>query len=163
MKTIYAHAGILTKSLEEAIDKVDEACEVCVRNGRPIPSKKVSLSHVNEAFNQEIQIAFTYCVVRSRKRMIMVITDAGTGYSAAQIVQNKNMNLIVEKLDCMWMCMHGAPHSVSADDEYNRKQLTNFLRSHDIQFKPRPARRHNKIGIVERKKRDVKADHPKTR
>ena len=46
--------------------------------------------------------------------------------------------------------------NVSADDEYNRKKLLCFLDTHDITFKPRPARRHNKVGIVERKNGTLK-------
>lgn len=156
VKTICEQAGILTSNLGEAIDKVDEACEVCVQSGRPIPSKKVSLTHVNEAFNEEIQLDFPYCDIRGTQKALLVITDAGTGYTEASIVLAKDMDTIVEKLEVLWICMHGAPRSLSADDEYHRKKLTDFLRSHDIQFKPRPARRHNKVGIVERKNGTLK-------
>lgn len=125
------------------------------KNGRPLPSKKVSLT-VNEAFNQEIQIDFTYCDVRGEKRTIIVITDTGTGYTEASIVRSRNMDTIVEKVEVVWICQHGAPRNVSADDEYNRKKLTDYLRVHDIKFKPRPTRRHNKVGIVERKNGTLK-------
>lgn len=148
--------GILITQLNEAIDKVYDACEVCVKSGRPTPSKKVSLTHVNEAFNQDIQLDFTYCNIRRTKETLLVMTDAGTGYTEATIVQARDMKTIVEKLESIWICTHGAPQSVSADDEYNRKQITDFLRAHDIRFNPRPVRRHNKIGIFERKNGTLK-------
>lgn len=156
VKAICKQAGILTDELEKAIDKVDKACEVCVRNGRPIPSKKISLTHINEAFNQEIQIDFTWCEIRGKKCIILVITDAGTGYTEARIVSHKNIDTIISILETTWIYTHGAPIRVSADDEYNRKKLADFLSVHDMQFQPRPARRHNKVGIVERKNGTLK-------
>lgn len=52
VKDLCKQAGVLTNNLEQAIDDVDNACEICARNGHRLPSKKVSLNHVNEAFNQ---------------------------------------------------------------------------------------------------------------
>ena len=48
-------ANMTTAGVVKACEKVAQACEICASSGRPIDMKKVSLSHVNEAFNQEIQ------------------------------------------------------------------------------------------------------------
>lgn len=151
MKSICTHAGILNEKFISAIDKVDAACEICARHGRPLSSTKISLTHVNEAFNEEIQIDFTFCDIQGEKHKLMVITDTGTGYTEAQRVISKDMNTIVLLVEVLWICRHGASKKLSADDEYHRNKLTTFLNSQDIEFKPRSARRHNKVGIVERK------------
>ena len=59
MKTLCMEAGMLDDELTAAIERVFQACEVCAKNRRPPPSKKVSLSHVSQAFNVEIQIDFS--------------------------------------------------------------------------------------------------------
>lgn len=87
----------------------------------------------------------------------MNMTDTGTGYSELALTRSRSMDTVISVLEGYWVCRHGAPQAISADDEYNRKPLRAYLRSHNIQFKTRPARRHNKIGIVERKNRTLKA------
>ena len=156
VKSLCKHAGIMTKELESAIDKVHSACEVCAKNGQPRNSKKVSLNHVNEAFNQEIQMDFTFCDIRGIKQSLIVVTDTGTRYTECSIVVKKDIDTIINMLESLWICRHGAPENISADDEYHRRKLTTFLDAHDIKFKARPSRRHNKVGIVERKNGTLK-------
>lgn len=155
-KSLCRDANILNEELEQAIDKVHDACEICAKNGRPKSSKKVSLSHVNTAFNQEIQIDFFFITLRGTKFCVINITDTGTGYTVLAIAPDRSTSTIIRLLETEWICHHGAPHAASADDEYNRAPVRNYLSSHDITFKPRPARRHNKTGIVERKNQVVK-------
>lgn len=150
-------AGILDDRLDDAITKVSEACEVCTKNGRPKPSRKVSVTHVDESFNEEIQLDFMFINLKEHDIVILVITDTGTGYSELIIVESRHSAVFIRELEQSWVCRHGAPKAVSADDEYNRKPTINYLRTHNIQFKPRPARRHNKTGVVERKIQVVKS------
>lgn len=60
MRELCKDADILDPALDAAIKAVCDACKVCAKNGLPKSSRKVSLSHVNEAFNQEIQIDFLF-------------------------------------------------------------------------------------------------------
>lgn len=143
-------------TLAKTIDDIVDACEICTKNGQPKTSRKISLTHVNEAFNQELQIDFFYYTICGVKRTVMNTTDAGTGYSELSMVPDRSMPTIVTTIDEGWVCRHGAPKATSADDEYNKLTLRNYLTSHEIVFKPRPARRHNKIGIVERKNGTIK-------
>ena len=156
MKRLCTEAGLFSKELEEAIDTVCAACEVCAKNGLPVPTRKVSLTHVNQAFNVEIQIDFLFPTVRGKKRTVMNITDTGTSYTVLCLTEERNADTIINALEVCWICQHGAPETVSADDEYNRTSLRKFLAAHQIQFKPRPSRRHNKTGIVERKNGTIK-------
>lgn len=157
IKSVFEQAGILTDDLSTAIDKVDDACGICRSSGRPAASRKVSLTHVNEAFNMEVQLDFGYEIVRGKKRTLLIITDAGTSFSEGCLTTTKDIKIIATILESHWVLRHGAPVAVSADDEYNRKRLRAFLDAHSITFKPRPTRRHNKTGIIERKIQTVKA------
>ena len=87
----------------------------------------------------------------------MNMTDTGTAYSDVAIVENRNMATIIKAIENVWICRHGAPKAVSADDEYNRRPLRTYLETHDVLLRPRPTRRHNKLGIVERRNGTVKA------
>lgn len=49
-------------------------------NGQTILTKKVTTSHVNEAFNEELQVDFTYAVVPGKRREILNIIDTGTRF-----------------------------------------------------------------------------------
>ena len=51
---------MLDADLEQAIKKMSEAFEVCVKNGPLRPSRKISLTHVNEDFYQEFQVDFIF-------------------------------------------------------------------------------------------------------
>lgn len=157
MRTLCQDARMLDPELEQAIENVCDACEICAKNGEPKRSKKVSLTHVNEAFNQELQIDFIFVVIGDTKYTVMHMTDTGTGYSELALAPDRSMATIIRIIETVWVCKHGAPVAVSADDEYNRSPSRNYFAAHDIQFKPRPARRHNKLGIVERKNKTVKA------
>lgn len=59
-------------------------------------------------------------------------------------------------LNIIWIYNHGSPRILSADDEFNRSVITNALKSQEIELKPRPTRRHNKCGLVERKNGTMK-------
>lgn len=157
LREICANARILSEPLDHAIAKVSAACKVCTKNGLPMPARKVSLTHVNEAFNEEIQMDFFFITIQGANLIILIITDTGTGFSELTIVESRHPDVFIREIERSWVCRHGAPNAVSADDEYNKKATHLYLRTHDIQFKPRPARRHNKTGIVERKIVTVKS------
>lgn len=59
MQKLCSDASIMIKSMKDAVRAVCDACEICAKNGRPKPARKVSLTHVNAAFNQELQLDFS--------------------------------------------------------------------------------------------------------
>lgn len=156
MTALCADSNMMDTELAKAIKAVCEACEVCAKNGAPKTSRKISLTHVNEAFNEELQVDFLFTMIRQTRCTIMNMTDAGTGYTELALSTDRNMASIIAILEQRWFCKHGQPRSLSSDDEYNRKPLREFLNTRKVSFKPRPARRHNKLGIVERKNSTVK-------
>ena len=157
IKHICKNAGILDKELSRASDVVDSECEICARNGRPASMRKVSLTHVNSAFNQEIQIDFTHCDIRGTRYTLINMTDRGTVWTEMCIVEKQNIDTMKSSVKRYWICVHGAPGALFADDAYDKPNFHTFLKQHNIVYKPRPARRHNKLGCVERKNRTVKA------
>lgn len=51
-------AGMVIFQLERAIDGADASCEICLRSSWLSLTRKISLSHVSQAFNIELQIDF---------------------------------------------------------------------------------------------------------
>lgn len=102
--------------------------------------KKVSISHVNQAFNVELQIDFLFPVIRGSKHTIMNMSDTGTNYSELVKCDSRDAQTVIYTIETFWIYRHGAPDAISADDKFNCESLRQFMRVHDIQFKPRPTR-----------------------
>jgi len=76
--------------------------------------------------------------------------DTGTRYGERILTQNRSVEVMTKHLEDRWINVHGAPNYFSSDPEFQVSRLRKFLRLHEIQLRPRPARRHNKTGIIER-------------
>ncbi len=75
--------------------------------------------------------------------------DKATGYSATVTLSSRDMNEVATAFVILRTNSHGPPKGVSVDVEFVTEPFTDMLRNHGILFEERPARRHNKIGIVE--------------
>jgi len=151
MVKICKMAGILNEKIRQALQEAFESCEVCCRTGRPKDSKKVSITHLDSAFNASVQVDFFFPYVQDKTITVFHARDRATGYSELEVVPSRDLSAAALAFDRMWMSRHGAPSSVSGDPEFNRSAFKEMLSEHGIQFDARPARRHNKLGSVERK------------
>lgn len=79
------------------------------------------------------------------------MADIETGYKECRIMESRDLDKATDNFGNAWLCNHGAPEHVSADEEFNRHTFQKCLSSHGINFKPHPTRRNNKSGHVERK------------
>lgn len=61
------------------------------------------------------------------------------------------MDEAARQLEYTWINVHGAPKTVCGDLEFFNSTFFNALRYFGCAFQPRPARRNNKLGVVERK------------
>lgn len=129
--------------MSNEIDKVDEDCEIWPRCREPMFSRKVSLTHFDAVFNQEIQIDLN-------------ITDKGTGRTEICSIQDKTMATMSSCIERVWIRIHGEPQSISGDDALDKLVFHCSPRQHNIIFKPRPSWRHNQLGHVERKNPTIK-------
>lgn len=118
------------------------------------------LSHVNQYFNFEVQLEFTYITLSSGKRMLLVSSCIGTRYSTCDLMIKKDLNTAFDTFERYWLHIFGSPESVFGDDDndndFHRSMFKVFLQARAIQFKLHPFRGHNKLGIVERKNGMIK-------
>lgn len=150
MINLFKNAGILTPPLALACRKVVDACDACKGSGRRGIKRKISLSHVNQAFNEEIQADFATVRFKDANHEVLNVVDTGTTYGLRLIVPDRSAKTMKKLLEKHWFLEFGAPKSFSADPEFTRGVMERFLQLHDVTLQQRPARSSNKNGIVER-------------
>lgn len=150
MKMLFKDAGMLTPVLKAACEKVHDACEICVSSGEPKKRKKISLTHVNSAFNEDLTADFVTVRISGEKYEVLNIVDAGTRYGERVIASSRNSTSMQSLLETEWLYHHGAPKTFSADPEFCKPVFERFLRSHNIELRERPSRTSWKNGLVER-------------
>lgn len=150
MKAILQDAGRLDAETKQACDDVLNSCPVCVTTGRPAQHRKVSLTHVNAAFNQELQADFTVVYIHGAKFEVLNFNDAGTRYGERAIATTRSADNIRALFESKWMFHHGAPMRFSADPELCRPVLRRYLEEHSVIMLPRPSRSSHKNGRIER-------------
>lgn len=80
MMSLLNDAGISSSKTKDLHEKVSRACDICAQTGRPVPKKKISLTHVNQAFNESLQADFLVVYLGDRKYFVLNIICMGTKY-----------------------------------------------------------------------------------
>lgn len=150
MKQLFKDGNMSNERINDACEKIHQACDICTSTGRPRNSKKISLSHVNEAFNEEIQVDYTVAYINEQKYFILNMVDAGTRYGERAIAFSRDAKTMMEMIETHWLYNHGAPKYFSADPEFCKTFFEKFLLAHKITLRPRPSRASFKNGRVER-------------
>ena len=150
MQELFKDAKLDTSTVARACEKVHDACDICASTGRPKDKKKVSLTHVNEAFNAEIQADYVVVYIRDEKFEVLNVIDLGTRYGERAIARTRSAESMTHMLETEWIYHHGAPAQFSADPEFCRPFMEKFLKAHNVELKPRPSRSSAKNGRIER-------------
>lgn len=150
IKAILRDAGRLDAEASRACEEVVQSCVVCASTGRPAQHRKVSLTHVNSSFNQELQADFTIVYIQGSKYEVLNLSDAGTRYGEREIASTRSAETIKGIFERSWMYHHGAPKRFRSDPEFCRPVLRKFMEAHGITVLPRPSRSSHKNGRIER-------------
>lgn len=89
MEEIMAGTGMDPKRIADACRQVYDACDLCAMTGRPIPNRKISTRHVNEAFDMEVQADFTYVRIHRERCELLNIVDIGTRYGERSLTASR--------------------------------------------------------------------------
>lgn len=149
-------AGCSDPKLERAVSAVSGECVPCAQSGPPLPMKKLSLSRVDAAFNEQVQADYTFVTIRQTKYCVLHAVDTSTSYSETVAVSSRSAQVMAAELEKIWIYRHGAPRTFASDFEFQSNAMKLFLSAHDIELRERPVRRHNKTGVVERKNLTLK-------
>ena len=151
MKTLCKRAGVLNRVLSTAIDEAFRRCNSCQSTGRPLQSRKVSLSKILASFNDHVQVDFVYITELSGTKPILHMVDVHTGFSATALPGCRDINVAARAMESVWFSTHGAPTKLSGDPEFLNNKFKKAMDRFGIMIEQRAARRHQKIGTVERK------------
>lgn len=135
--------------MKEKLQEAFEKCTSCRETGRPTNSRKISFSRILSEFNYTVQVDYFFTTELS-KTPILHVVSVSTGYSAPKLALSREMDKAMEALEEIWINLHGPPSFLSTDVEFLNK-FAEELKYFGIMFKAHPARRHNKLGVVERK------------
>ena len=84
------------------------------------------------------------------KLEILNMIDPGTRYGERAIAVNRSAQNMKDMIESEWLYHHGASKRFSADLEFCRPVLQQFLKSHAIELKARPSSSSSKNGHIER-------------
>lgn len=77
--------------------------------------------------------------------------DVSTGFSATVTLDSRSIKTATRPFEVAWCNVQDPPDRVSSDPEFGNQVFADSLKYLGIKISPATARRHNKIGVVERK------------
>ena len=150
------------------LKRLREECNICRIQSDPKPNTKYGLK-ISPDFNHEVCLDITYLDVNLLSISPMHFAELYSGnqlaifhimcnrnwYSEVEIIRTRNLNTLVEVVECVWNANHGYPQEMYLDSEFNKYTFLKFLKPHSIEPRVIPPGRHNKLR-VERKNRTLK-------
>lgn len=79
------------------------------------------------------------------------MVDTETAFSVACSTSNRNIENVRMLFELYWINVYGASKTISGDPQFINDKFKEALVYFKISLEERPARRHNKLGAVERK------------
>jgi hypothetical protein len=146
MRLLCKRSGVWTPGLDQALSNAVSICHSCQMTGRPHPCRKVSTSNISRSFNTHVQVDFFY-IEDLDSSPILHIRDTSSGLSACCVQGSRDMDLTGCNFQKHWVYIHGPPSECSGDPEFDNSTFRQYLSHHNISYKARPARRHNKLDL----------------
>ncbi len=115
----------------------------------------MSFDKILREFNEHVQLDFFY-IEELGGGPILHARDKATGYSETSLLPSRDLDDAAAAFVKIWIDSHGPPKIVSGDREFVKSPFKKFLWDYGISLQERPARRHNKIGIVESKHNSIR-------
>lgn len=143
MIKLLVRAGCKKRTAAIISSEMLESCIVCPKSGVPLASRKISLKHVCEEFDEEIQANYTFVIIQTTKYCVLHVVDTVTSFSETSIASQRTTEEMTALIETIWICRQGCSKSFSADSEFIRGPMKRFLDLHGITLNERPVRRHN--------------------
>ena len=159
MRRLVKNAGLLSPEVDSELLEVVANCDLCPMTGSNISSRglrRVSLSKVvDPCANKCVEIDHVSHVVAKtptvREVLCLAMACQGTGFGETPPVPSKSLPAAVSSFELVWVCRHGAPEILTSDPGLAGGVMDAFCTTHSITWQTRPPRRHNTIGVVERR------------
>lgn len=99
IKHILRNARINSQSLFDKYNKAIDSFDICASTGAATHTINISLTKINEAFNQCIQVSITVVYNRIKKFKVFIMFHLGTKNSYRTIAPNKSFETMHTLLD----------------------------------------------------------------
>ena len=136
--------------------EVLDNCPICIRVGDPRPSRKISFTRLHTGFNDHVFSDIVYWTHGTKQYMILNCVDLSISYSKLGLLRHRSIPHILSVFERIWIHANGKSMNVVMGSEFHKEVVSTWFSKRDIKLSPIPARRHNKVGVVERKNRVVK-------
>lgn len=114
IKAILRDAGRIDADASRTCNDVFQSCSICAAIVRPAKNRKISLTHVNYAFNQDIQADLTIGYIQGDKYEVLNLRDVGNRYGERTIASTLYADTVKEIFESTWMYQHGAPERLTS-------------------------------------------------
>ena len=150
MRTLCERAGVFSKILDDELKRAVQLCRSCKGTGRPLQNRSIAIRKVLSTFNSHVQLDFFY-ITEMGNAPVLHLVDTSSGFSATAIVPSRDIDVAARTIEKIWVNIHGAPAKLAGDPEFVNQKFIKRMERFSSAVEPRPARRHQKIGVVERK------------
>lgn len=159
MRRLCRQSGVHNPEVDAELCRVVERCASCPMTGSNIGSaglRRVSLTkHLHPEGNRMLEIDHVSHVVSMsptvREQLCLSMACNSTGYGETAQVASKSLPAAIGAIEMSWVLRHGAPESIAADPGLGGKVMNDFCAQHSVVWESRPPRRHNTVGVVERR------------
>lgn len=159
MRRLAKQADVLTPQVDHELQKIVRRCDSCPLTGSNVSSaglRRVSLTkNLHPQGNRLVEIDHVSHVLSSspavREQLCLSMACNSTGYGETPPVASKSLPVAVATIEQVWILRHGAPEMLAGDPGLGGRVMSAFCEQHSIVWEPRPPRRHNAIGVVERR------------
>lgn len=96
---LFSEGGMITGKMKKAIENVTSSFVPSAKSGRPESMEKLSLKHVNEDLDDNVQAQFFTVKYHEGNYNIRNIGDTRTVFEERSIVESSNEQAIMSKLE----------------------------------------------------------------
>lgn len=146
---------IMGPRLQNTIDEIVSSCP-CITVQGPPPHRVVSTRISNRKKLDEV--ASDVITIDGTKFQHFVCK--ATGWSVTALLPRKDLASQIRPCRMSWLWKHGTPNVVLGDNEYNKEEFLDFLRSIDAQYQPTETYDYQANGCIESANRTLRNYYP---
>ena len=140
IRTLLKRNNMLNQTVQHYLGRVIHSFHNCVQSSSPQPTRKVSLSSLDSAFNDTVYIDHMYL----DDMKVFHVMDMHSRYLSCMITRSTNMSESIVAFQCFWLNAHWTTRVVRADPAFLTGEFSTFSEQNGFELSVIPTRRHNK-------------------
>ena len=147
LKLLIKNSGISSNNINQAVDEISDACEICKRFKKPLPRPIVAMPSATE-FNETVAMDIKFIIGHP----VLHLIDHVTRYSAGCRLNNKKPESVVQAILTNWIRIFGHPKYFLWDNggEFDNNDTKELCEKFNIHIKTTAAESPWSNGLCER-------------